>query len=215
MPARAVGGWPLVCTKSAPVSEAYIARLRAGDREAFDTLVREHHAAIYKLLNRLLHHADDAQEVTQEVFLAAYEGIAAYEGRAGLRTWLLAIAYRKGVDRLKRQRTERGLLQGELDDETLWTRVQSVERFTDWRTNPEQTVNYQQVSSALHQALAQLPADSRAVFELRDLQGLDTRETAEVLGLNEGAVRVRLHRVRQFLMTELEGVLGSGRGRKR
>ena len=191
--------------------EDWLERLQAQDHEAFNTLVRLQHAAVFRLAERMLRNRDDAQEVAQESFLAAYEGIGRFQQRASIKTWLLSITYRKAVDRLQRRTQEGTLLAGTLDDNELWKIAQSVEQLTDWGRNPEQAFNRLEVREHLDAALAKVPAESRAVFELRDVQGLSSQEAAEVLGINEGAVRVRLHRVRQYLMRELQSLFG-GKG---
>ena len=98
-----------------------------------------------------------------------------------------------------------------LDDDDLWRIAQSVQRLTDWAVDPEQHYARGELRERLHEALARLTPETRSVFELRDLQGLSSQETAEVLGISEGAVRVRLHRVRQYLMAELQSLFG-GKG---
>jgi RNA polymerase sigma-70 factor (ECF subfamily) len=188
--------------------EDWLTRLQARDHEAFADLVRQHHGAVFRMAQRLLRHRDDAQEVVQETFLAAYEGIAGFQQRASIKTWLLAIAWRKAVDRLNHRSGEAHVRSDALDDDTLWRLAQSVEHLTDWGGNPEHHVARQQLSELLRAALARLPDDARAVYELRDVQGLSSQDAAEVLGLSEGAVRVRLHRVRQYLLRELQALLG-------
>lgn len=185
-----------------------VERLKRGEHEAFNELVRACHASVFRLANRLLRNVDDAQEVAQECFLAAYQGIGKFQERANVRTWLLSIAYRKAVDRLKRRTTNEWQLFGQLDDADFWDKRRSVQDFTDWKSNPEQTFDNNRMSERLKAALEKVPAESKAVFELRDLQGLSSREAAEALGISEGALRVRLHRVRQFLMTELNEIFG-------
>ena len=190
------------------LTKEQLALLRAGDHAAFNAFVRAQHGVVYRLSWRLLRHAHDAQEVTQEAFLAAFEGIAGFEGRASPRSWLLAIAYRKAMDRLRRRIGESNVLTSLLDDDALWKIAQRVEHLTDWGANPEQHMVTSQVREHLDAALARLTPETRSVFELRDLQGLTSQETADVLGISDGAVRVRLHRVRQYLMAELQSLLG-------
>jgi len=180
-----------------------VRRVKAGDRAAFDELVRRCHGRLYRLARRLLGNVDDAQEVVQETFLAAYEGMARFGDRAAVTTWLYAIAYNKAVDRLKQRTADAWLITGELEEAEVWRRSATVHDLTDWRADPEQNLVREQLQGILDATLAQVPAVSRAVFELRDQQGLSSREAAEALGLSEGAVRVRLHRVRQLLMAEV------------
>lgn len=185
-----------------------IERLRDREHEAFNEMVRLCHAPVFRLAQRLLQNVDDAQEVAQETFLAAYEGIERFQGRAQIKTWLLAIAYRKTMDSLKKRIRDREIFPETMDETEIWKIAQNVDDFTDWVPNPEQYVNRKQVSGILKEALSKMPEESRAVFELRDLQGFSSKEVAEILGIQEGTVRVKLHRVRQILMRELDTLFG-------
>ena len=187
-----------------------IGRLKAAEPEAFNELVRQFHGPVYRLAARLVRNRDDAQEVAQEVFLAAYQGIAGFQGESALATWLLAIAYRKAMDRLRLRKANEWQLQGQLEELPEWQRATSVERFTDWEDTPEETYQRGELKLLLEGALEKVPAEARAVLELRDMQGLSFRETAQVLGISEGAARVRLHRVRQFLLAQLQDYASSG-----
>jgi len=189
-------------------------RLRQGEPEAFDEAVGLYHQSLFRLCRRLLGNDDDAQEAVQEAFLAAYQGCASYRGEAAARTWLLSIAYNKAVDRLKRKTRDQWQLEGDLETSPLWERVREVAEFTDWGRNPEQTFHQEAMRARLHDALRQIPALSRAVFELRDMQGLSGREVAAATGLGEGLVRVRLHRVRQYLMVALQDFFDEGENRR-
>ena len=182
-------------------------RLRAGEHDAFNELVRRLHGPVYRLALRLLRNRDDAQEIAQDSFVAAYQGIDSFQARASLQTWLLSITYRKAVDRLRRDR-DAPLSAGAFNEEDLRRIAQNVDVLTDWGANPERYFEQTQVREQLRAALARLPAEARAVFELRDVQGLSTQEAADVLGMTEANVRVRLHRVRQYLMGELESLHG-------
>lgn len=190
-----------------------IVRLRDREHEAFNEMVRLCHAPVFRLAQRLLQNVDDAQEVAQETFLAAYEGIEGFQGRSQIKTWLLAIAYRKTMDRLKKRIQERELFPETMDETEMWKITQNVDDFTDWGPNPEQYVNRNQISGILKEVLSKMPTESRAVFELRDMQGFSSKEVSEILGVQEGTIRVKLHRVRQFLMREMETLFG-GKGKK-
>ena len=193
-------------------AEPPLEKLAAGDPETFNDLVRRFHGSLYRLAVRLVRNEHDAQEIVQESFLAAYEGCAQFQGRSKVRTWLLSITYHKAVDRLKRTTRDAWSLTGNLEETPLWERLEKVGEFTDWGKDPEQYFQRAQLLETLEQALREVPAESRAVFELRDLQGMSSREVAETLGISEGAARVRLHRVRQFLMGRLQGLFGPESG---
>ncbi|MBI4082245.1 MAG: sigma-70 family RNA polymerase sigma factor [Candidatus Lambdaproteobacteria bacterium] len=184
-------------------SADFIERLKRGDRDAFNEVVRQHHGSLYRLVRRLLGDRDDAQDVVQETFLAAFQGISGFEGRSALSTWVLAIGYRKAMDRLRRAHNDPWQLEGDLQNSPIWERVGLVAQITDGSPTPEDNAHRAEIRQALREILAKVPAASRAVFELRDMQGFTSRETALALGMTEGAARVRLHRVRQLLAAEM------------
>lgn len=190
------------------------ARLAGGELELFNELVRSHHASLFRLANSLLRNVDDAQEVVQEAFLAAYEGRKSFKGRSDIKTWLLSITYNKTMDHLKRSSRDRWLIDGELKGSPLWENVVKVRQFTDWGRNPEQNYHNAELMECLENALQALPAESKAVYELRNIQGLSSNKVAETLAISEGAVRVRLHRVRQYLLVALESFF-EGKGKSR
>ncbi|MBI3991695.1 MAG: RNA polymerase sigma factor [Candidatus Lambdaproteobacteria bacterium] len=186
--------------------EGIARRLQSGDAQAFEELVRQHHAPVFRLARRLLHNVEDAKEVTQESFLAAYEGLGGFRGQSSPLSWLMSITYNKSVDRLKRNRRFEEVSEDDFESSEKWQRVALVGKITDRPRNPEQTLLDGQLRAHLETALRRVPPDSRAVFELRELQGLSGREVASALNISEAAVRVRLHRVRQYLMTALQPV---------
>lgn len=180
-----------------------------GDADAFNELIKLYHPALFRLANRMLRNVDDAQEVAQEAFLAAYEGMAKFQGQSHVRTWLLSITYNKAVDRLKRTTRDNWLIAGDLEKSDRWEIVERVSETTDWGGNPEQNFQASEIRLTLDKVLATVPAETRAVFELRDIQGLTSKEVAEALGIPEGTVRVRLHRVRQYLMAAMQDFIST------
>ena len=185
-------------------------RLADGEAEAFDEAIRQYHGSLYRLCHRVLDNDDDAQEAVQETFLAAYQGRDRFRAESQVHTWLCSIAYNKAMDTLRRLVRDQWMLEGELEDSPIWEKVQAVADFTEWIENPEQNYERGELQMLLEEALGKVPAVSRAVFELRDLQGFSSQEVAETVGISEGAVRVRLHRVRQYLTVELENMFQPG-----
>lgn len=183
-----------------PVAEAtpgdsaeFVSRLRAGDRGAFEELVRTHQHRIYALALRMLGNAAEAQDVAQEAFLRAHRGLAEFRGEARLSTWLYAIASRLCLNRLagsERRLTHHG-------EETLT-------RLSDGRPGPDQTLERGEIEEALHRAIGELVEERRIVVILRDVEGLAYEEIAEALELPVGTVRSRLHRARLDLKEKLE-----------
>jgi RNA polymerase sigma-70 factor (ECF subfamily) len=182
-----------VAEAAAGDSAEFLSRLRAGDREAFEELVRTHQHRVYGLALRMLGNATEAQDVAQEAFLRAHRGLAGFRGDARLSTWLYAIVSRLCLNRLAG--SERRLARH--GEETLV-------RLTDTRPGPDHALERDELEEALHRAIGELPDERRLVVVLRDVEGLGYEEIAAALELPVGTVRSRLHRARLDLKEKLE-----------
>jgi RNA polymerase sigma-70 factor (ECF subfamily) len=129
--------------------------------------------------------------------------VSRFEGRSSFGTWLYRVAYNASLDRLRR-RTDEPLPpdEPEADSET-GEAVPLPRSIVDWTTTPERWMSDREVSAELDRAIGELPQSLRVVFLLRDIEGLSTEDTAEALGLTEGAAKVRLHRARLALRERL------------
>jgi RNA polymerase sigma-70 factor (ECF subfamily) len=176
---------------SAPIPRSdeaqLVERCRAGDRLAFEELVRRHADRLYAVVLRFVAAADEAEEVTQETFLRAWRSIDKFEGRSRFFTWL----YRIGINEAKR-RAERRPPAGTL------TSIEDapIEDAPDWSEAPEFRAEQGHLRKVLEQAVRALPFEYRAPLILRDVEGLSTQEAAEVMELHEAAFKSRLHRAR-------------------
>jgi RNA polymerase sigma-70 factor (ECF subfamily) len=178
---------------------ALVTRARAGDRQAFDQLVRRHADRLYGVVRRFGLPADAAQEVTQETFLRAWRSIGSFRGDARFSTWLYRIAMNEAKRRIRRA-SARPLVRS-LDDEN------AVEP-QDVREEPSAGVARAELRQALAAAVRALPLKYRAPLILRDVEGLSTAEAAAVLGLGEAALKSRLHRARAAVRRGVEARLG-------
>jgi RNA polymerase sigma-70 factor, ECF subfamily len=164
-----------------------IERSQAGDRLAFEELVRRHADRLYAVVLRFVADADEAEEVTQDAFLRAWRSIDKFEFRSRFFTWL----YRIGINEAKR-RAERGPPAG-----TVGVIEDSpIEEAPDWSEAPEFRTEQRQLRGVLEEAVRALPLDYRAPLILRDVEGLSTHDAAEVMELGEAAFKSRLHRAR-------------------
>jgi RNA polymerase sigma-70 factor (ECF subfamily) len=171
-------------------------RLRAGEPRAFEELVRGYQHRVFGVAVRMLGSRAEAEEIAQEVFLRAHRAVADFRGDAKLSTWLYGIASRLCLNRLAsgdRRRVREG--------EELLLRLPSA--------GPDASVELEraEISSALRQAIAELPEERRVVVVLRDLEGLSYEEIAQALDLEPGTVRSRLHRARLDLKDKMERFL--------
>jgi len=150
---------------------------------------------IYRLAIQLLGDPSGAEDVVQETFISAITHRDTFEGRSKLSSWLYRIAYNAAMGRL-RARQEEPLPEDEPDDEAP---VPLPHNFVEWNLTPEQLQQDSEAAEVMQKAIAALPGKYRVVFFLRDVEGQSTEQTAEVLGLTETAVKVRLHRARLAL----------------
>jgi len=149
--------------------------------EAFHLLIDRHAAAMLRLAETLVPRSQDAEDLLQETFLAAFRGVGTFEGRSSVKTWLYAILFRQAA--LFRRR--RGMTSLALSDDAS-------------RLTPSHT-DAIEARLDLQAALARLPGDFRAILILRELDGLSYDEIASVLALPRGTVESRLHRARAAL----------------
>ncbi len=171
-----------------------VARARGGDRDAFEALVRRHGDRLYAVVLRFVADGDEAQEVTQEAFLRAWRSIAQFEGRSHFFTWL----YRIGINEAKRRAARRpAAAVVSLNDEP-------IPEAPDWSDSPQTRFEHADLRSVLEHAVRALPIEYRTPLILRDIEGLSTREAAEVMELGMAAFKSRLHRARLAVRRALD-----------
>jgi RNA polymerase sigma-70 factor (ECF subfamily) len=187
---------------SNPESDAEsIRRILAGEKQLFHELIRPCERAIYFLLYSLLHNEAEAEDAAQETAIKVYRNLHLFRGDSQFRTWVLSIARNEGLGRLRKSQTRRedsldALTEGDAGDFTPAI-------LTSWREVPVEALERQELGSLLREAIDGLPAIYRNVVLLRDIEEMDVRETAVILGITEGSVKVRLHRARALLQREL------------
>lgn len=180
---------------------ALVERLRAGDKSACAQCVELNGPGIYRLALRMLGDEAEAEDVVQETFLSAFKSIDAFEWRSSLKTWLYRIATNVALMRLRRK-TPLSVsveLPEEEGAETVPTQL------FDWCCLPEHDFATTEAKTELEAAIRALPEKLRAVFVLRELEGLSGEETALALGVSIENVKTRLHRARLWLRERLAG----------
>ena len=174
-----------------------VARVQSGDTDAFEELVRRHSRRVFGTLAGLLGNLDDARDLTQDVFLKAFENIGRFQGRSKFSTWLTSIAINTGTELLRQRRPSESLDQGEDGDEFRPRQIQS------WADDPEQVLAASQRAQLVREGVLRLPEKYRVVVLLRDINQLSTEEAAAALGLSIPAVKARLLRGRLMLRESL------------
>src|SRR5579859_4984511 len=178
-----------------------IRRIQAGERHLFHDLIRPSERAVYFLLLSLLGNEADAEDAAQETVIKVYRNLHLFRGESQFRTWVLSIARNEGLGRLRKLASRReDSLDAEIDEQTG---DYTPAILTSWREVPSEALERKELSELVRKAIADLPEIYRNVILLRDIEEMDVRETAAVLGIKEGAVKVRLHRARALLQRNL------------
>lgn len=177
--------------------------LQAGDDAAFETLVRRFGGPMLAAARRLLGNDDDAQDALQDALLSAFRGIGSFQSSSRLSTWLHRIVINSALMKLrKRNRRDEQSIESflpEFLDDGHQARPAAA-----WSLSPESIAQMEEIRAKVRESINRLPENYRIVLQLRDIEGLDTRETAELLGIDQNVMKVRLHRARQALRTLLD-----------
>jgi RNA polymerase sigma-70 factor (ECF subfamily) len=165
---------------------------KAGNQDAFALLVQRHQRRVFNLVYRMLQQYEEANEVTQETFLAAWQGLSSFRGDARFSTWLYRIAYNCALKQIE-QRKRDTALQVAMQEEVI---------DTDERVGAELEIRDRQALVREH--ISTLPAKYRIVLVLRHLQDMTYEEMAEILTMPIGTIKTHLFRARNLLKERLE-----------
>jgi RNA polymerase sigma-70 factor (ECF subfamily) len=182
---------------------AWLARMQAGDNDAFEACVRTYCGQMLHVARRILRNEDDAHDAVQDAFLSAFKGISQFKGESRIGTWLHRIVVNAALGRLRRMQRH-----PESSIEDLLPHFGDGEHQLDppvpWKATPATTVQHKETRELVLRCISRLPETYRIVVLLRDIEGLDTDETARLLGTTTAVVKTRLHRARQALRTLLD-----------
>ncbi|WP_045388564.1 sigma-70 family RNA polymerase sigma factor [Falsirhodobacter sp. alg1] len=208
-----LGRW----TKAAPFTEPDLGLLQRRDPTALRRMVNRHHGSMVGLARSILRNAAAADDVVQEAWIAVIAGLPSFEGRAKLSTWMMAILVNKARAHARRE----GRYVPLLDADDPYDEVEGPERFDHtghWRVapddletlTPERILAGREVWKQVRDQIDRLPAAQRAVLILRDVEGADAAETADILDLSAENQRVLLHRARIRLRRALDDLSHRG-----
>ena len=165
--------------------EEVVARVRGGETALFEIIMRRYNQRLFRAARAITRDDDEATDVVQDAYVRAYANLEQFAGRASFATWLTRIAVHEALARLRRQ----GRL-GDTED------AMAVPAFTP---GPEERAFNRELAHVLEAAIDALPDGFRAVFMLRDVEGLSTAATAASLEITEQTTKTRLHRARALL----------------
>ncbi len=174
-----------------------VEQARTGDAHAFSLLVHRHRASVYAWIRRMVRDSELAEELTQDVFIKAHRGLAKFRGEAGFRTWLFRIA----VNRVRDHRTSRRAHQEAKEVRLPEGGIDTHPALSIF--GPEAALDEVEMAGAFEATLAGLEPHLREAFLFRHQEGLGYEEIGQALGISPGNARVRVHRARERVLTEL------------
>ncbi|HEY2975858.1 MAG TPA: RNA polymerase sigma factor [Pyrinomonadaceae bacterium] len=180
-----------------------IGQVRRGEIARFEVLMRRYNQRLYRIARAIVGNDSEAEDVVQEAYFRAYTHLDQFAGRAKFSTWLTKIAVNEALHRLRRSKRF-----DEIDSDPEFDEG-SLEVFVDSGRNPEQKTSDQELRTLLEAAVDSLPENYKSVFMLRQIEGLNTTETAECLSITEENVKGRLFRARALLRQKLGETIGT------
>lgn len=179
-----------------------VSRSQTGDLKAYDQLVMRHRNRIFAMIRNMTHHEADAWDLTQDVFIKAWNALANFEAKAKFTTWLYRIAHNVVYDwNRKRKHEFAGELNDEIfDNERIDPAAVAIPHVGD---SPDEKMAMGELKSKIEAALSKISPEHREIVILKDVQGLAYKEIAEVMGCTIGTVMSRLFYARQKLQTLL------------
>jgi len=193
--------------EDAQVAALLVRRCVAGDAAAWEEIVQKYHRRIYNICYRFAGSANDAEDLTQEVFIKIYRTLNTYDvERGAFMTWVTTMTRNLLVDHFRKTKNERITDSLEATPSGHEDAMPLSERIPDQGPTPDAGVQSRETSEAVHQALQKLSPELREAVILRDLQDMDYRQIATVLRVPEGTVKSRINRGRAELARLLQRI---------
>jgi RNA polymerase sigma-70 factor (ECF subfamily) len=192
----------MISTSNNMTEEKLIEEAINGSKFALTELVKKYEQTVYNFAFKICRNKERAEHTMQETFLSMIKSLNQFSGKSKLSTWLYTIVSNHCLMLARSQKkydysdleTEEGLINDAL--------------VVDWKFSPDKLTENIELKKVLDKAIQKLPHDYRIVFLLRDVEGLSTNETSEIVNLSVPAIKSRLHRARAFLRNELNNSLG-------
>jgi len=191
---------PLASTIVRDDEAQLVSSAKAGDTAAFEELVNRYERKIFRLGMNITQNREDAEDVMQDAFLKSYQNLDRFQGDSRFYTWLVRIAVNEALMKLRKRRPNQVSLDEPLTDDGGDSVFREIE---DWGPSPEKKFAQVELNEILNSVIGELDPIFRVAFLLRDVEGLSTEETAQILGISVAAVKSRLLRARLKLRQKL------------
>ena len=173
-------------------------RVLAGDRRAFEPLVRKHERRVFRVTLAVLGNIEDAEEAMQDTFIKAFRHLDQFRKQSRFTTWLTRIAVNEAIQKRSARKNFVQLTEAESAEEQF-----APKRYEPWKSNPEQLYGKQELHRIVEAAIRSLPQIYREAFVLRDVEELSAEEAAEALEISVPALKSRLLRARLMMRETL------------
>lgn len=183
-----------------PDDKELVLKAQRGDVPAFEELVERYHGKIYGLTYNMTSNREDAEDLTQEVFVKAFEALPRFKGKSSFYTWIYRIAVNKTIN-YRKKRNRKSVLSLDQFDQDIKT--DDVYHDLTTKGSPLRNISLSELQEKLNEALQHLSEKHRAVVVMHDMQGMPHEEIAKVVGASVGTVRSRLFYARRQMQTEL------------
>jgi RNA polymerase sigma factor (sigma-70 family) len=183
-----------------------VRRILAGEKELFEILLRRYNQTLFRVIRGYLKDQDEVQDAMQNAYLKAYDKLFQFQGNSSFSTWLIRIGINEALLRLKELKKGKVISL----DTFLPTSKTLINQIPDKQMNPEKAILSQEAKQLLEQAIDNLPEKYRVIYVLKEIEGLETPQIEESLGLSESNVKVRLHRAKKLLKDNLYHLSSKG-----
>ncbi|WP_372794785.1 RNA polymerase sigma factor [Pontiella sp.] len=183
-----------------PPDAELVLKAQQGDVQAFDQLVERYHSKIYGLTYNMTSNREDAEDLTQEVFVKAFEALPRFKGKSSFYTWVYRIAVNKTINYRKKRNRKRALSLDSFDQDI---KLDDAYHEMTAKGSPLRNISLSELQKKLNEALQNLSEKHRTVVVMHDMQGIPHDEIAKVVGASVGTVRSRLFYARRQMQTEL------------
>jgi RNA polymerase sigma-70 factor (ECF subfamily) len=186
---------------SSSTPDRLIEECLSGNQSAWEAIVRQHRRKVFNLAYKFVGKHDEAEDLTQDIFLKIFKALATFDRRANFQTWIISISRNLCIDHYRSVRKERQTIVREIDAGTLSPVSKEI--------GPFKALEHRDMRELLRRALEQLPTTLRTAVVLRDLKELSYQEIADALGLPEGTVKSRINRGRLELARQVRRLQAS------
>jgi RNA polymerase sigma-70 factor (ECF subfamily) len=202
----------MICMKQKKVTDTQLVeKVRQGSMEAFEEIISRYESKVYNLAMRFCRNQEDAEEVLQDVFSTIYSKLDGFRGQSQFSSWMYRIIVNAAFMKLRKRKQSHTI---SLEDLAPQVRQSCLEQDNPVLHRSDTITQNNELRKTLDAAIGRLPSQYRAVFILRDVDGLSNQEVSEILGLSIPAVKSRLHRSRLMLRRRLQRYYLEFAGRK-